>query len=64
MDANEKGLQDTIARLRALEDARNGPGAYDHMVRKGMIILSGRRPEHLTESEKALFEAPFPSQRN
>lgn len=58
----EAGLQALLNRLRANEDARNGPGAFDQSVRKGRILMS-KRADELTAEEIAFLDAPPPAQR-
>jgi hypothetical protein len=58
----EAQLQQVLNRLRAKEDALNGPGAFDQPVRKGRILMS-KRADELTAEEAAFLDAPPPAKR-
>lgn len=61
-DEIEAGLQRVLARLKEREDAKNGPGAFDHSVRQGQILLR-KRADDLTPEEKAFLQSPPPAKR-
>lgn len=62
-DPMEAALQALLARLKAKEDAKNGPGAFDHSVRQGMILMT-KKAHELTDEERAVLDAPPPAQRS
>lgn len=57
----EAKLQKMLDGMREREDAKNGPGAFDHMQRKGRLLLTKTAAE-LTPEEAAFLEAPLPAQ--
>lgn len=62
-DEIEKQLSKVLARLKANEDAKNGEGAFDHSVRRGMLMMSKRHDQLLPE-EKAFLQSPAPKKRH
>lgn len=62
-DPIEASFQTLLARLKAKEDAENGPGAFDHSVRRGRLMMS-KKAHELTEEEAAFLRSPPPAQRH
>lgn len=62
-EEREAELQRFLSRLKAREDARCGPGSFEHMQAKGRLMLS-KRAEDLTEEEAAFLASPPPKERN
>ncbi len=63
MDETEAALQKLLNRLRANEDAKNGPGAFDHSVRRGKLLMT-KRAEELTDEERAILDTPPPAKQH
>lgn len=60
---NEEDLKRDLDRLREREDALNGPGAFEHSLRQGRILIE-KRLDEMTEAEIAFLHAPPPSRRH
>ena len=63
LDRLERILRNIVARLKAAEEAENGPGAFEDALLRGEIRMRSRtRP--LTPVETAFLEAPVPRLRH
>jgi hypothetical protein len=62
-DEIEARFMRTLARLKANEDARNGPGAFDHSVMRGQILIQ-KRAEELTPEETEFLKSPPPAKQH
>ena len=61
-DEIEQGFQKLLARLKASEEAKNGPGSFEHSVRKGRLLMA-KRADELTNEEAAFLQSPPPAKR-
>lgn len=58
----EAQFQKMLDGMKAREDAKNGPGAFDQLARKGRLMMS-KRADELTQEEAAFLDAPPPAQK-
>lgn len=63
MDEIEAGFQRVLAQMKEREDAEHGPGAFDHSVRRGRLLME-KRADELTDEERAFLMSPPPSKRH
>lgn len=59
----EAAFERMLENLLAKEDERNGPGAGEHMLKKGQLVMA-KRADELTEEEKAFLNSPAPAKRH
>jgi hypothetical protein len=50
-DDREAQLVTFLAKMRAKEDAENGPGAFDRCIARGKLLIE-KRADELTPSER------------
>ena len=62
-DRLERSLRNILARLKAAEEAENGPGAFEDALLRGEILMRSRI-RSLTPVETAFLEAPVPRLRH
>lgn len=62
-DPIEAEFQAILSRLKAKEDAENGPGAFDHSVQRGMLMMR-KRADELTDEEAAFLRSPPPAKQH
>ena len=56
----EAKLQKLLDDMKAREDAKHGPGAFDRTVRKGRLLMA-KRADELTHEEAAFLASPPPA---
>ena len=59
----EEDFARVLARLKAKEDAEHGPGAFDHSVARGRIMMD-KHVNNLTAEERATLDSPRPAKRH
>tara|TARA_R110000744_G_scaffold121840_1_gene226670 strand:+ start:270 stop:482 length:213 start_codon:yes stop_codon:yes gene_type:complete len=62
-DEIEAGFKRTLERLKANEDAKNGPGAFDHSVKRGQLLMQ-KRADELTPEETEFLKSPPPAKQH
>jgi hypothetical protein len=62
-DKINAGFERLLAKLKANEDAKNGPGAFDHSVARGKLMMEKKASE-LTPEEAEFLKSPPPSKQN
>lgn len=58
----EASFAAVLARMKAREDAENGPGAFEHSVARGTLMMQ-KRADELTAGEAAFIDSPPPAKR-
>ncbi|MFD0979278.1 hypothetical protein [Tropicimonas aquimaris] len=58
----EASLRTVLDRMKARQDTEEGAGAFDHSVKKGLLILS-KRKEDMSPDDLALQQSPPPARR-
>jgi hypothetical protein len=58
----EDSLKRFLDKLKADEDAKNGPGAFDHKVKRGQLLMQ-KRADELTPEEAAFIKSPPPAKQ-
>lgn len=63
MNYTDADFRAVLDRMKAKADAENGPGAFEHSVRRGQLLMS-KRADELTEAEREFLRSPPPAKQN
>jgi hypothetical protein len=56
-------LKRLLDKLKADEDDKNGPGAFDHSVKRGQLLMQ-KRANELTPEETEFLKSPPPAKQH
>lgn len=63
MDDTEAGLEALLAKLKRNCEAENGPGSFEHLVRRGRLMMA-KHEKDLTDEERAFLRSPPPAKQH
>lgn len=63
MDYTEIKLQAMLDKLKKNTEEKDGPGAFEHSMRRGQLLMSKKEHE-LTDEERAFLSSPVPAKQH